>query len=58
MPSQDESRFTVRVTDEAVQSLIWLQQATGLSRSKIVDILARNADITDLEPYQHLWKDV
>ena len=54
---RDHERFTVRVSDEAVQALSWLQEQTGLSRSKIVDILACKADVDDLVSHQHLWKN-
>ena len=54
--AMDHERFTVRVSDEAIQALLALQQETGLSRSKIVDILACKADSNDLLSHQHLWR--
>lgn len=53
----DHERFTVRVSDEAMQALAWLMEVTGMSRSKIVDILACKATVEDLQSHSHLFKE-
>ena len=53
---RDHERFTVRVSDEAVQAAQWLQDETGLSRSKIVDTLLCKAGVEDLEEVAHKGK--
>ena len=54
---RDHERFTVRVSDEAIQSLSFLQEETGLSRSKIVDILSCKATVEDLMTHAHMFKE-
>lgn len=48
---QTHERFTVRVTDEAMEASAFLEEETGLSRSKIVDILLKRAEVEDFDEY-------
>lgn len=51
------THFSIRISDEAVQAADFLENETGISRSKIIDILLCRANVSDFDEHLHHAKE-